>query len=324
MSRLPARIHPSALLMWVVLLSLPGARAAAQTSWFPVTWSNPPEGPVPGVQHRTFRSAALDAEVGYNILLPPDYESSDRRYPVLYWLHGAGGNENVSVPHLAPVVREAVADGAVPPLIVVFVNGGPGTFYVDSWNGAHRVQTMIVEDLVPHIDAAYRTISSRTHRAISGMSMGGHGALALAVKHPDLFSSVVSYAPALIELVEQADGTYLTTQRGATVELPVGIRAQVVQEMFNGDPALFEPHDLWSLVPRRAAEVRGRLAIRLVVGDADPFCFVSNSEFHDLLDANGLGHDFEIVPGVDHDQLALLESVGRAGLLFHAREASWR
>ena len=109
MSRLPARIHPSALLMCVALLSLPGARATAQTSWFPVTWSNPPEAPVPGVQHRTFRSAALDAEVGYNILLPPDYESSDRRYPVLYWLHGAGGNENVSVPHLTPVVREAVA-----------------------------------------------------------------------------------------------------------------------------------------------------------------------------------------------------------------------
>lgn len=317
------RISRSALALAVALL-LPLAAAAAQQLWFPIKWSNPPETPVAGVQHRTFRSQALNADVGYNIQLPPDYSATDRRYPVLYWLHGAGGNENASVADLAPVVRTAVADGTIPPLIVVFVNGGAGTFYVDSWNGAHRVETAIIEELLPHVDATYRTIPSRTQRAISGMSMGGHGALGLAVKHPDLFSSVVSYAPALIELTASADGSYHPTLRGATAEIPLVLRQQMAEEMFNRDPAFFKPHDLWSLVPQRAAALRGRLAIRLVVGDADPFCVVSNSQFHDLLDANGLEHEFTIVPGVGHDQPAILAAAGRAGLLFHARESSWR
>ena len=102
------------------------------------------------------------------------------------------------------------------------------------------------------------------------------------------------------------------------------MRAQAVQEMYNGDPDIFEPNNLWSLIPRRAEDVRERLAIRMVVGDEDPFCFVSNGEFHDLLDEHGIDHEFEIVPGVDHDQAGLLEAVGRKGLVFHSREAGWR
>jgi endo-1,4-beta-xylanase len=79
--------------------------------------------------------------------------------------------------------------GAVPPILLAFPNGGLTTWYADSPDGSLPIETTIIRELIPHVDATYRTLATREGRAIAGMSMGGFGALVLGMKHSGLFSS---------------------------------------------------------------------------------------------------------------------------------------
>jgi S-formylglutathione hydrolase FrmB len=141
---------------------------------------------------RTFRSASLGEERSYTVLLPAGYErDARRRYPVLYLLHGKAG-DHTDWSKRAPL-REAVGPAD---LIVVMPDGDDG-WYVDWADGAHRYEGQIVRDLIPHVDATYRTLASREGRAVAGLSMGGYGALKLALAHPGLFVAAGSLSGAL-------------------------------------------------------------------------------------------------------------------------------
>lgn len=314
----------SAICAIAALVYLPPASAQFQA--FPPSWNNPPETEIPSVEHHTYVSTVLKADVGYNIYLPDGYEGTDDRYPVLYYLHGAGpgGNESSSATApLAALVEAAIDDRLIPPLIVIFLNGGAVTFYADSPDGQYMVETSIITELIPYVDATYRTKASRSNRAITGMSMGGFGALVLAIKHTDLFGSVVAYAPALVELSPGPDGALMTTQRGATREVPTPVRVKVASIMFGGDLEIFDQHSPWSLMPLHAEELRERLPIRIVVGDEDRFSYHSNLEYSELLDRLNYDHDLAVVPGVAHEVARLFDAAGRESLTFHARSGEW-
>src|SRR5215471_14248873 len=92
-------------------------------------WVNEPKSPLPrGVAHKVFFSKALNREVGYLVYLPPDYETAGRRYPVIYNLHGAGGNELHGMEE-ARILDEGIAAGTLPPMIMAMPNGGTATLY---------------------------------------------------------------------------------------------------------------------------------------------------------------------------------------------------
>lgn len=153
----------------------------------------PAPGPeLPSLATRTFRSASLGEDRAYTVLLPVGYDpGGQRRYPVLYLLHGKSG-DNTDWSKRAPL-REAVGRA---PLIVVMPDGDDG-WYVDWADGVHRYESQIVRDLVPHVDGAYRTLAVREGRALAGLSMGGYGAVKIALVHPDLFVSAASLSGAL-------------------------------------------------------------------------------------------------------------------------------
>ena len=90
---------------------------------------------------------------------------------------------------VARIDKEILA-GKIPPFIVVLVQGLPSVRYINAKDGKRPVEDVIVKDLIPHIDATYRTVASREGRAIEGMSMGGYGALRLGFKYPELFGTV--------------------------------------------------------------------------------------------------------------------------------------
>jgi putative tributyrin esterase len=160
----------------LVALAQPGAAAAE----------------LPSLATRTFRSASLGEERAYTVLLPVGYErDAPRRYPVLYLLHGKAG-DHTDWSKRAPL-REAVGQA---PLIVVMPDGDDG-WYVDWADGKHGYEGQIVRDLIPHVDGAYRTLAAREGRALAGLSMGGYGAVKLALTHPDLFVSAGSLSGAL-------------------------------------------------------------------------------------------------------------------------------
>jgi enterochelin esterase-like enzyme len=159
-----------------------------------VIWNNVPTTPHPLVSHHDFFSDAMQRTVGYTVYLPPSYSTDiTRRLPVLYFLHGAGGNENADGPGFAGIVDRLIKAGRIPPTICVFPNGGMSG-YRDHAETGINVETMLTKELLPLIDTTYRTLPQRESRVIGGFSMGGGGSLRLALTHPDLFSAAASWA----------------------------------------------------------------------------------------------------------------------------------
>lgn len=324
--------EPKSFLGFAVATLLSAVPAAAQQPMGEISWSNPPEEPIPGLEHRSFESSALGERVGYNVLLPPEYEGGGDRYPVLYWLHGAGGHESsLAALEIAPRIRRMMEAGQAPQMVVVFPNGGPWTMYVDAADGSLPVETMIVHELLSEVEAEYRVRTDRRGRALEGMSMGGFGALRLGLEYHDLFASVVAYAPALLDLVEQTDGTMALEHPGSTY--PPALRSiwdAIYHRMFGGSPAAWHQRSPWDLARRNAERVREDLAIRIVIGSEDGRDMGSSEGlvpatrlFHGLLLDLGIDHEFEIVEGVGHDPRPLYDQVGLQGLRFHASRGGW-
>ena len=142
---------------------------------------------------RTIRiqSAAIGTEATFAILLPPDYESSTVRYPVVYLLHG-GTQTHAAFPSRAWFN----ADVAKRRMIVVMPYLQPFTFSARAGQPA-PVEEFLGRELPAYIDANYRTIDDRRGRAIAGISMGGYGATLLGLKRPDVFGAVGAISAAL-------------------------------------------------------------------------------------------------------------------------------
>lgn len=115
---------------------------------------------------------------GYNIYLPSGYDTGGLRYPVIYMLHGYGDDENRMV-FMAETLHSAIMLGKVPPVIMVFPNGGLQTSWCDysvwQYQSAINPDSYVTKELIPHIDSAYRTLASGSTRLLQGFSMGGWG-----------------------------------------------------------------------------------------------------------------------------------------------------
>ncbi|HEX5412665.1 MAG TPA: alpha/beta hydrolase family protein [Terriglobia bacterium] len=150
------------------------------------------------IQCDSVPSKILDHPVDYCIDLPASYASSNRRYPVIYFLHGLFGNDHRWIDRGGKEIFDRLtADGTIGPVIVVLPDGGE-TFYINSEDGKDRYEDFFTQELVPFIDHQFRTIGSKGARAISGVSMGGYGALHLAMRHSDLFGSVAATSAVLV------------------------------------------------------------------------------------------------------------------------------
>lgn len=137
---------------------------------------------------RTY-SSSMRKEIKSVVILPDTYLTNSKRFPVVYLLHGYGGDYS-SWLSIAPHIKQA-ADRYQ--FIIICADGGYGSWYLNSpIDSSIRYETYITHELIPDIDRRYRTIANKSDRAISGLSMGGHGALFLSIKHPDLFGAAGS------------------------------------------------------------------------------------------------------------------------------------
>ncbi len=275
----------------------------------PWDWSNraPPRGPAPRtLTHETFRSALVNQDVGYWIYLPPNYATEpDRRYPVTYWLHGIAGSEGTGA-HLSERLDQMIRAGRTPETIMVFVNGGSGSYYSDSVDGRFPMESLIIRELIPHIDGVFRTIAERRGRSIEGFSMGGMGALKFAAKYPEMFSSVVTYAGAMDSVTSSPrmnNGGYF-------------------QLMFNSDPSRLDVNTPAYWVTRnRDRLVQDGMAIRIVSGGEDP-TRSGNNEMRALLEQLAIPHEFVELPGVTHVINQYYDAENGLSFAFHARARS--
>ena len=252
----------------------------------------------PGVRHATFRSPSMGIEVGYYIYLPPGYDAGEARYPVVYHLHGGRpGGEGKSV-KLASFVDAAIAKGHIEPTIYVFPNGGPVSWYDMPDRKDSMGESVFVKELVPHIDATWRTWGTREGRALEGYSQGGRGTTRIMFKHPELFLSVApggsGYGPE--KHIQENEGYENETLRF----LPLGYNA-------------------WDLA-RAYSERPGRPELRVLVWDGtECFNYEFNVKFSAYLKELGIPHEFLVIPGVAHTAIGSYEAKGDEIMRHHQK-----
>lgn len=263
----------------------------------PLQWVTPRvEGS--GLSFHTFRSPAAGAEVSFHIYAPPAYAADpDRRFPVVYWLHGSGGGVS-GISRLSSLVDEAVATGRVQPFLLVFVNGLRMGMYVDWANGRAPLETVIVQELRPHVDANWRTIATREGRLLDGFSMGGYGAGRFGFRYPELFRSVsMMGAGPMQETLER-------TPRASRVQLE-----DLLRDVYGGGQDRFRAVSPRRYAEQNAATLARDSRLRLVIGDRDE-TLENNRDFHEHLTRLGIPHDWIVLPGVGHDPMGVLTALG--------------
>lgn len=260
------------------------AKAPARTH----QWHNEPARPLPdGVTHHRFHSPSMKIDVGYSIYLPPDYtQDTAARFPVVYWLHGGGGNELTGAPAIAPAADQAIRAGELPPMIIVFVNGGPAWHY-DEPAGGQLGETAFINELIPLVDRTYRTIADRNHRAIEGMSMGGRATTRGIFKHPELFCSAAPLA------------------------------AGFGNEQKAVDAGQHLDNNVFFLAKRYAANPVPPVRLLLVIGTKD-FNYPSNLVYLKFLEELKLPFEQIILEGVSHSNPEYYAQLKVATLKFHA------
>ena len=363
-------------------------------------WVNKPEsGQLPsGVTHRTFHSEAHRADVGYCIYLPPGYGSdANRRYPVIYNLHGADGNELHGFREVE-VLEAGIRAERWPAMIVVMPNGGKRTFYKDShgtnasrerqrpgavvaWatsgtgpqakpkaaavghfhgstppptgeapalpsasavgeaspaegslhastlpstgempalpcasavgdgppaegshNGRFMSETLIMRELIPHIDANYRTIAAGHGRCIEGHSMGGRGATRLAMKYPRAFCSLFNLAGNVPRTLANFDPT----------------RPDTYPNSYLGpDRQNYIDNDAFELLEKNLADIKDSLRIQLWCGTRDMDHLGTIREFHQALLAAGVDHTYLEIEGQGHNKNQMIDMYRDVWFNFH-------
>lgn len=219
----------------------------------------------------------MQTDVGYNIYLPDEYATTQKRYPVIYHLHGSGGNESAQI-DLSPVYQKAIEERRMCPVIIVFVNGGRRSYYCDGANGKVMAETTIIRELIPHIDATYRTIPEKACRVIHGFSMGGFGALRLGAKYPDLFCAVLSFAGGMAK--------------------PDSIHMLFLTHILGYDDRLFAENNPADLVIKNKNAFSG-MSFWLFTGTKD-VALEDSTWAHEFLKSQNIPHRFEVSEDVRH------------------------
>jgi S-formylglutathione hydrolase FrmB len=153
------------------------------------------------VEYKAFQSKLFGREIRYGLYLPPSYNNSPaKKYPVLYFLHGLNENEQrwSSRGQTDFMLDRMISENQIGEFIVV-IPFGAISFYTNTRDGSEKWEDMILTEFIPAIESTYRINAARATRGISGISMGGYGALKIAMKHPELFGSVSAHSAVLIQ-----------------------------------------------------------------------------------------------------------------------------
>ncbi|MGB3800961.1 MAG: alpha/beta hydrolase-fold protein [Lewinella sp.] len=256
----------------------------------------------PVLESHTLSSKSTAARITYHLYLPPAYTTdTERRFPVIYWLHGSGGYPPGVLPMLAGRFARAIAADKMPPALVVFLDDGSGrSMWVDAKDKSVDMETMIVTELLPHLDANYRTLASPAGRLLEGGSMGGYGVARLGLKFPELFGAVsmISGGP-LQEVLVPADAPLVGARHAQ----------RILDDVYGGDPDYFRELSPWHLAEQYAADGPGDLLIRIIVGGGDEV-YENNRRFAEHLEALDISHTFHPLAGVPHLPKAVFAALG--------------
>ncbi len=217
-------------------------------------------------------SKAMDKEIDCQVILPDSY-SNGEALPVVYLLHGYSGNSTSWVK--SPGTTELADQYSV---IIVSPDGGFSSWYWDSpIDSSMKYETFTAKELVEYIDANYRTIADRSARAISGLSMGGQGALYLSIRHQDTFGAAGSMSGG-VDIRNFPANWHMSKRLGTMEEHPENWEEFTVMNQLD----LLKPD--------------GKLAITFDCG-VDDFFYEVNNALHEELVKRGIPHRYTTAPG---------------------------
>jgi len=234
----------------------------------------------------TMESQILDGERKYAIYLPPDYDRSQRSYPVLYLLHGAGDDQTgwVQFGEVLYIADQAIKEGKATPMIIVMPDADTGQRgYFNNIKGNWDYEDFFFEEFMPHVESNYRIKGEKRYRAVAGLSMGGGGTFMYALHRPELFSSAcplsASTGPISMDDMER----YLAR-----------MQAEDASETAQRD--YFERHS--ALYQMKNLPVEDIKSVRWYIdcGD-DDFLYEGNSLVHIAMKKREIPHEFRIRDG---------------------------
>lgn len=191
-------------------------------------------------------------KITFDIYLPKNYNKNGAGYPVIYNLHGRGGSHKSGEAFRVPM-QKAIAMGILQPVIGIYPDGTKNGWYADSKDRSILVETNIIREIIPWVDANYNTRASREFRVIQGFSMGGYGASLYAVKFPELFSICINYDGGMWNWENM-----LRKSRKWEPVAPV---------LFDNDKKFYdETSSPWNLALVNQDKIRGKLQFRTLVG----------------------------------------------------------
>ena len=201
---------------------------------------------------KTITGRISGEKITFDIYLPESYRKEGVGYPVIYNLHGRGGSYKSGGAFRA-AMKKAIADGILPPVIAVYPDGTKNGWYADSKDRSILIETHIIREIIPWVDANYNTKVSRDFRLIQGFSMGGYGASLLAAKFPELFSVCINYDGAMWNWKNM-----MRKSKKWQSVAPV---------MFDNDKTYYENNSSpWAFATLNQDKIKGRLQFRTLVG----------------------------------------------------------
>lgn len=233
----------------------------------------------------SLKSRILNMDRKYAIYLPPDYEASQRSYPVLYLLHGGGDDQTgwVQFGEVVNITDKAIREGTATAMIIVMPDANTGRRgYFNDIRGDWRYEDFFFQELMPFIEKTYRTKNDKRFRAISGLSMGGGGTFMYALRHPELFSAACPLSAATGPVTLEDAKTAFRRNNSSLADTTIA--------------AYYNRHSALALINNMADSAKKSVRWYIDCGD-DDFLYEGNSLVHIAMKKKEIPHEFRIRDG---------------------------
>ena len=230
-------------------------------------------------------SSILESERKYAVYLPPGYENSERSYPVLYLLHGAGDDQTgwVQFGEVQHITDKAIREARATPMVIIMPDANTGTRgYFNSIDARWRYEDFFFEELMPYVENKYRIRAEKRYRAVAGLSMGGGGSFIYALHHPEMFSSACPLSAYTGPLSFDA---FRERYREENPDYPDTLLLKY-----------FKKHNTLSLIEDLSPESIKSVRWYIDCGD-DDFLFEGNSLTHIAMRKKGIPHEYRVRDG---------------------------
>jgi enterochelin esterase-like enzyme len=236
------------------------------------------------------QSKIVSYDVNYCVYLPPGYDESTRKYPVVYLLHGYSDKEWgwVQFGEIQQAADHLIASREIPPMIIVMPDGKV-TFYSNDYKGEDPWEDMFIQEFIPHIDASYRTRPTKEFRGLSGLSMGGFGSLMFAMRYPDMFASCAAFSAAAYEDEELIGADTRRSWDKYYGKLFGPLENETL-------PAFFRERHSVDLAKTKPVEELKKVRYYIDCGD-DDFLILGNMALHKAMKQRGIPHEFRVRDG---------------------------